>query len=250
MSPPSCSACVPRIATAIASSHMRIRPQLPMFTTSETAPMVQKFVRLATAPKMNARTNPPAATRAPRLEVLPATTLFRKVGRYLTVDNGWDRRAPRRRSPLAGSRTRRSARTPVARRGGDGDERVGARGAVACRQVGANCAVRDGAKRARDAARGTQFGAMALPVVDGERVAAPAVAHGDREDGGRIEPAGDQDDGRLHRSGRGPLAAQGRKARARLAGRLRGGEARDGVLGRVARASRVAVLRLNCGDGE
>src|SRR5579864_2571164 len=46
----------------MASSHMRMRPQLPMFTTSETAPMVQKLVRLATAPKMNERMKPPRTT--------------------------------------------------------------------------------------------------------------------------------------------------------------------------------------------
>src|SRR5690242_14038923 len=46
----------------MARSHMRMRPQLPMFTTSETAPMVQKLVRLATAPKTNARMKPPRTT--------------------------------------------------------------------------------------------------------------------------------------------------------------------------------------------
>jgi hypothetical protein len=45
-----------------------------MLTTSETAPMVQKFVRLATAPKMNARTKPPKVTMRPRFEVLPDKT--------------------------------------------------------------------------------------------------------------------------------------------------------------------------------
>src|SRR5438067_3580659 len=72
MSPVSCSACVPRIATAIASSHMRMRPQLPMFTTSETAPMVQKLVRLATAPKTKASANPPSATIEPSCEAVAA----------------------------------------------------------------------------------------------------------------------------------------------------------------------------------
>ena len=33
------------MATAIASSHMRMRPQWPMFTMSDSAPMVQKLVR-------------------------------------------------------------------------------------------------------------------------------------------------------------------------------------------------------------
>jgi hypothetical protein len=69
MSPASCSAWLPMIAMAIAMSHMRMRAQLPMLTTSETAPMVQKLVRFATKPKMNARMKPPHATRAERFDV-------------------------------------------------------------------------------------------------------------------------------------------------------------------------------------
>ncbi len=49
-------------ATAMASSHMRSRFLSPMFTQSETAPMVQKLVLLPTAPKMKARTNAPPVT--------------------------------------------------------------------------------------------------------------------------------------------------------------------------------------------
>ena len=49
-------------ATAIASSHMRMRPVSPMFTQSDTAPMVQKLVLLPTAPKMNASANAPPVT--------------------------------------------------------------------------------------------------------------------------------------------------------------------------------------------
>ena len=56
------------MATAIASSHMRMRPQLPMFTMSEIAPMVQKLVRWATAPKTNARPKPDQATMEERFE--------------------------------------------------------------------------------------------------------------------------------------------------------------------------------------
>src|SRR5262245_1067712 len=41
---------------------MRMRLQSPMLTTSETAPMVQKCVLLATAPKTNARANAPHTT--------------------------------------------------------------------------------------------------------------------------------------------------------------------------------------------
>ncbi len=43
----------------MASSHMRRRPVSPMLTQSDTAPMVQKWVLLPTAPKMNARRNAP-----------------------------------------------------------------------------------------------------------------------------------------------------------------------------------------------
>ena len=60
--PARCSALAPSIATAMASSHMRMRPQSPMLTQSDTAPMVQKLVLLATAPKMKASTKAPATT--------------------------------------------------------------------------------------------------------------------------------------------------------------------------------------------
>src|SRR5689334_21158284 len=46
----------------MASSHMRMRDRSPMLIQSETAPMVQKWVLLPTAPKMNARTNAPPVT--------------------------------------------------------------------------------------------------------------------------------------------------------------------------------------------
>ena len=55
---------MPRIATAIASSHMRMRFQSPMLTMSDTAPMVQKLVLLATAPNTNASANAPHTTMA------------------------------------------------------------------------------------------------------------------------------------------------------------------------------------------
>jgi len=41
----------PATATAIASTHMRMRVQSPMLTMSAMAPMVQKFVFWARAPK-------------------------------------------------------------------------------------------------------------------------------------------------------------------------------------------------------
>src|SRR5258706_7199406 len=60
--PGSCGALAPAVATAIARSHMRMRFQAPMLTTSETAPMVQKCVLLPTAPKMNVRAKAPQPT--------------------------------------------------------------------------------------------------------------------------------------------------------------------------------------------
>src|SRR5258706_1261981 len=62
MRPASCSALAPAVATAMARSHMRMRFQSPMFTTSETAPMVQKCVLLPTAPKMKVRAKAPQTT--------------------------------------------------------------------------------------------------------------------------------------------------------------------------------------------
>src|SRR5471032_2985148 len=62
MMPASASALEPRMDTAMASSHMRMRFQSPMLTTSETAPMVQKLVLLPTAPKMKARMKAPQST--------------------------------------------------------------------------------------------------------------------------------------------------------------------------------------------
>src|SRR5258707_5932979 len=60
--PASCRALAPAVATAMASSHMRMRFQSPMLTTSETAPMVQKCVLLPTAPKMKVRAKAPQTT--------------------------------------------------------------------------------------------------------------------------------------------------------------------------------------------
>src|SRR5258707_1081535 len=60
--PASCRALAPAVATAMARSHMRMRFQSPMFTTSETAPMVQKCVLLPTAPKMKVRAKAPQTT--------------------------------------------------------------------------------------------------------------------------------------------------------------------------------------------
>ncbi len=48
------SATTPSTATPIANSHARMRPVSPMFTQSDTAPMVQKLVLLVTAPSTTA----------------------------------------------------------------------------------------------------------------------------------------------------------------------------------------------------
>src|SRR5574343_608289 len=52
--PLACNAPAPRMATPIASSHMRMRLQSPMLTMSDTAPMVQKWVFWPMAPKAKA----------------------------------------------------------------------------------------------------------------------------------------------------------------------------------------------------
>src|SRR5450759_5722493 len=81
--PNTCRVFAPMMATAMARSHMRIRPQLPMLTTSETAPMVQKLVLLATAPKIKARPKPLHATRAVRLVPVPMNPLPRLTIKFI-----------------------------------------------------------------------------------------------------------------------------------------------------------------------
>ncbi|GIX25872.1 MAG: hypothetical protein KatS3mg122_3103 [Caldimonas sp.] len=46
----------PMMATPMAMTHMRMRLQSPIVTMSDTAPMVQKWVRCAMAPKRAAST--------------------------------------------------------------------------------------------------------------------------------------------------------------------------------------------------
>src|SRR6185503_9391924 len=74
--PARCSALEPRIATPIASSHMRMRLRLPMFTQSDTAPMVQNSVLFATAPNTNASANAPSATYGASCAGLSLTELL------------------------------------------------------------------------------------------------------------------------------------------------------------------------------
>jgi hypothetical protein len=93
--PVRCKAAAPAIATAIASSHMRMRPQLPMFTMSETAPMVQKLVRCATAPTTKAIPKPDQVTMEERLEAAALMGVSR-FNRTLLA------RPPRRPIPLLG----------------------------------------------------------------------------------------------------------------------------------------------------
>jgi hypothetical protein len=59
----------PIMATPIASAHMRMRDQSPMVTMSATAPMVQKCVRCAMAPKTTASAKLPTAPAAEDLDV-------------------------------------------------------------------------------------------------------------------------------------------------------------------------------------
>src|SRR5216683_2015998 len=61
-SPASCRPLAPAVATAMASSHMRMRFQSLMLTTSDTAPMVQKCVLLPTAPNRKASAKAPHTT--------------------------------------------------------------------------------------------------------------------------------------------------------------------------------------------
>src|SRR4030095_9292919 len=53
---------VPAMATAIASTHIRMRLQSPKVAMSTTAPIVQKLTRLATAPKTKASAKARPAT--------------------------------------------------------------------------------------------------------------------------------------------------------------------------------------------
>src|SRR5262245_55483129 len=89
MRPAAESAAAPSSATAMASSHMRMRARLPMLTQSDTAPMVQKCVRLPTAPKTKASANAPAVTSGSRLCGFSAPT--RPLPRALAL--GDDREA-------------------------------------------------------------------------------------------------------------------------------------------------------------
>src|SRR5258706_2569909 len=81
-SPASCRALAPAVATAMASSHMRMRFQSPMLTTSDTAPMVQKCVLLATAPKRKASAKAPQTT----VEASAAGSLKRRRPAYFFCD--------------------------------------------------------------------------------------------------------------------------------------------------------------------
>src|SRR4029078_6662845 len=64
--PAACNAAAPAIATATASSHIRSRRESPKLTQSLIAPIVQKFTRVATAPKIAARTNAEPVTSTAR----------------------------------------------------------------------------------------------------------------------------------------------------------------------------------------
>src|SRR2546422_5568119 len=64
----------------MASSHMRMRFQSPMLTTSDTAPMVQKFVLLPTEPKTNASAKAPHTTVEASVAGLGSVTVAPSAG--------------------------------------------------------------------------------------------------------------------------------------------------------------------------
>src|SRR5207237_1310853 len=68
----------PAVARAMASSHMRMRFQSPMLSTSDTVPMVQKCVLLPTAPKRKARAKAPHTTADASAAGLDAVTALRR----------------------------------------------------------------------------------------------------------------------------------------------------------------------------
>ncbi len=59
----------PAMATPIASPHWRMRVQSPMFTTSLTAPIVQKWVRWTMAPNRRERKKVAPSTWVPSAEI-------------------------------------------------------------------------------------------------------------------------------------------------------------------------------------
>ena len=79
----------PRIATAIASTHMRMRVQSPMLTMSETAPIVQKLVLLPTNPK-----TPPSAK--------PSQAISAAEGNAVSISSPFPLRRPAVRDALSG----------------------------------------------------------------------------------------------------------------------------------------------------
>src|SRR3989475_12994761 len=69
----------------MASSHMRMRFQSPMLTTSDTAPMVQKFVLLPTEPKTNASAKAPHTTVEASVAGLGSVTVAPSAGSRLLL---------------------------------------------------------------------------------------------------------------------------------------------------------------------
>src|SRR5438067_5090855 len=114
------------MATAMARSHMRSREVSPMFTQSETAPMVQKRVLLPTAPKMKARMKAPPVTNGTSAAGLASfkestSVVPAKAGTYDFRERNW--------APL--SRGRRFRRNSTFGEGGEA--LLGARGGAAFR---------------------------------------------------------------------------------------------------------------------
>ena len=84
------------------------------------------------------------------------------------------------------------------RRLGDCDRRIRERGAADAAEIDAQRPMLDRAERARDPCRGIELGAVALSVVEAQRMAAVAALARDRERRGGIEAAREQDDCALH----------------------------------------------------
>ena len=102
---------------------MRMRPVSPMFTQSDTAPMVQKWVLLPTAPKMKARTNAPPVTYGASAAGFLAQRLAKAARRCFALVA--ELLAGYLRDQLFQRLARRCAVAHRFLRAGDGEHRVG-----------------------------------------------------------------------------------------------------------------------------
>ena len=95
---PTAGHAAPAMATAIASTHIRIRRQSPKFATSVIAPIVQKLTRWPTAPKTTASTKAPPVTSGRQVNRRPG---IRKLWHAASGGSG---RPGRRIDPVAAPR--------------------------------------------------------------------------------------------------------------------------------------------------